>query len=58
MAIRCDEEGSFFPEPRNLTVVISEDAMCLACRGFPLSSFVPASDVAVRANGFTRADYE
>jgi hypothetical protein len=59
LAIRCDEEGAVFLDPRNLS--LTADATSQTCPGCALhlvAGFPPASDASIRAHGFAVAEYE
>lgn len=53
----CEEEGSVFGDPRTLEPQ-SFPPCCPACGQMNADNFPPASDVAIRENGFTVVDYE
>ena len=61
LAIQCDEEGSVFLDPRDVSSPASIDpgtATCPGCGKQLLTAFQPATDSMIRADGFTAADYE
>jgi hypothetical protein len=58
LAVHCDEEGSDFPEPRDLSSTAEGSSPCPGCGEVALSAFAPASDESIRAFGFTAAEYE
>jgi endogenous inhibitor of DNA gyrase (YacG/DUF329 family) len=58
LAVVCDEEGSFFPEPRDLSKIAAASSACPTCARVSASSFIPASDVTIRAFGFSEIEYE
>ena len=60
IAVQCEEEGSVFLDPRNLESQSSarpDSSRCPGCGGRPVSDFEPATDVAIRAAGFSTAEY-
>lgn len=60
LVVRCEEEGTVFLEPRNLEggpSARSDSAKCPGCGGWPIVEFKPASDVAIRAAGFSSVEY-
>lgn len=61
LVILCEEEGSVFLDPKSLLPLPGVDgsnALCPGCRQRRIAEFAPASDVTIRAQGFTAADYE
>jgi hypothetical protein len=60
LAVRCQEEGSLFLDPRNLEARSTAGAPSAACRGcgaYPVAQFKPASDAAIRSGGFSSSEY-
>jgi endogenous inhibitor of DNA gyrase (YacG/DUF329 family) len=60
LIVVCQEEGTVFPEPRDLSVTAEGDfssAICPGCER-PVTDFAEATDAAIPSAGFTAADYE
>jgi hypothetical protein len=58
--IRCEEEGSVFLDPRNLasrSFARTDADVCPSCTGRSIAEFSPASDAAIRAAGFSTAEF-
>jgi hypothetical protein len=58
LAVRCEEEGSFFPDPRSLEATQESEPTCPRCHRTEADSFVPATDVQIREEGFRSGEYE
>jgi hypothetical protein len=61
LAIQCDEDGSVFLDPHDLSAYPSanpETSACLGCGKQLVAAFPPATDARIREDGFTVADYE
>jgi hypothetical protein len=61
IVVACEEEGSVFPYPRDLSRASSDSSSAVSCPGCgqrKVVDFVPASDAAIQSGGFTIADYE
>lgn len=58
LAVVCEEEGTVFPEPRDLSATADFSSPCRGCSAVEIRSFVDASDDAIRAAGFTASEYE
>lgn len=54
----CEEEGSVFGDPRALECHQSLSPCCPVCGQTGADNFPPASDLVIRENGFTAADYK
>ena len=57
LAVRCDEEGSEFMDPRSL-VPATSSSRCARCGEIPVSTFQVATDEQILAWGLTPAEYE
>jgi len=55
----CEEEGSIFPNPRNLTEVFdySRGELCPSCGRVSLERFPDATDVQIRRYGLRPGEY-
>ena len=60
LAVRCEEEGTFFMTPEEDTVVVSArmSMACPTCSKKTTSEFVPATDEVIRAAGLSTDDFE
>ena len=61
LIVRCEEEGTIFPNPRSiegLRLGKPDVANCQGCGERPIAEFTYASDEAIRAGGFSPSDYE
>jgi hypothetical protein len=60
LAIECDEEGSIFLNPRDLSLASHEPstALCPGCSSHLVASFPVATDASIQAAGFTVTEYE
>lgn len=56
VAVHCDEEGTYFLDPRSLLVCDQRDS-CPDCEQHILAEFETASDVQLERAGLTREDY-
>jgi hypothetical protein len=52
------EEGTAFPEPRDLSLRADRSSACRGCGAVEVVSFDDATDDAIRAFGFTPSEYE
>jgi hypothetical protein len=61
LAVHCDEEGSAFLDPRDVTSHSAMDprgTKCPGCGEHLVADFTLATDTKIRAAGFTTAEYE
>lgn len=60
LAVRCEEEGTFFMTPDEDTIVVSAriSMECPTCGKKTTSEFVPATDEVIRAAGLSTDDFE
>jgi hypothetical protein len=56
VAVQCAEEGTFFLDPRSLSVGNQGDR-CPRCKEHILAEFESATDVQVQRGGLTAEDY-
>lgn len=59
LAIHCDEEGSVFLDPHDLSTTANpSESMCPGCKRQAVIDFDVTTDARIRLAGFQVADYE